>query len=56
MESKNYWIVPLIKEEVDSDFEYVPDAEVEVDEEDPEGTSIVISDVSIHFSGIKSGI
>lgn len=39
--------MPLIKEESESDFEVVSEGELEADEDDPEGTSIVVSDVSI---------
>lgn len=41
--------IPLIKKEKEGDFEDASETEVGVDEEDPEGTSIVVSDVSIIF-------
>lgn len=47
-EDTNIGSLPLIKEEAESDFEVASEAEMEVDKE---GTSMVVSDVSMHFIG-----
>lgn len=44
---------PFIKEEAESEFEDASESDLELDEHDPEGTSFVVSDVSMLWSGIE---